>query len=450
MWQVEQPVEGLRDFRDYKLADGSWQQSAPLTAQSPGVYVASAPTVTEGHYAAFFVQLRFDNQAELTSLASTMGFEVPDFTFTTGVRVVPDDYPEFTGYVANAVEPDAVPFPEETLPVIVAYGSPYNMGYAYGQLMADDINAFIPAYIEAWKTENANDDAFLSSLWDAAAQSMDIRILEEIQGISEAPGISVSIDQLYRAHAAMLYEAPGIWTGATASVYRDLMTGTDAAQSITVNGPAARDLHQYQCAVVYIPDLGAPHLLFTYAGLAIGHIGVNLGAISVFEIGDPSAASSDIFNAMPIMRTVLYDALNLRDGAELVKQNMPDYPTTVVLGDGRYELRSVRLRRDGMGGLEERYDLAPNVGFTSRGIIYAAVPLLENTLGMRLDNFSPGQLTIDNLRTIAAEPPFAETGNNLLNLVIDGEAMNIWLSTADGVTDAGTPNNILNFQALLP
>ncbi|MCK5862056.1 MAG: hypothetical protein KAH38_06205, partial [Candidatus Hydrogenedentes bacterium] len=222
VWQVEQHEEGLRDFRNYKLPEGAWE-STILTSKERGVYVASAPDPTPGHYAAFFVQLQFPNQAEMNPALVYLGYEVPDFTFTTGVRVVPDIYPEFTGYVANSERSDAVSFPEDELPVIVAYGSPYEMGYYYGQLLAEEINAFIPAYISAWKTETGLDDTDLAGLWTAVSSTMDVRILDEIEGIAAVETVTVSLLQIQYAHAAMLHESPGVWTGATTSVYRDLI-----------------------------------------------------------------------------------------------------------------------------------------------------------------------------------------------------------------------------------
>ena len=463
LWQAEQPEAGLRDFRDYKLPDNSWTYT-DLASQSPGVYVAPPPTPAENHYAAFFVQLQFANTAsfhiELRFILDMLGYEVPDFTFTTGVRVVPEAYPDFTGYVANVERPDAVPFGEEELPVIVAYGTPYNMGYYYGQLMAEEINAFIPDYLTAWKDETGLDDAYLEAAWLAAAATMDTRILDEIQGLSEAPGVTVTLQQIQDAHAAILHETPGVWRGATAAVYRELISTSDSGHAISINGPAARDLHQYQCAVLYIPDLGAPHLMFTYAGLAIGHVGVNLGAISAVEIVDPAATDNGQANALPLIRSLMYDALNLTDAVNMVKTNPPGYASTIVIGDGRYELRSARLRGDGLGGIEERYDLASEFGTSNRGIVYGAVPLLETAVQTGIGELIPPSVSANQLFTLAGTAPFAEADNNLLNLVIDCQGLyqsgshfqglDIWLSRAVGAIDAGIPDNQLHMQPLLP
>ena len=449
----------MRDFRNYKLDElnAEWTYTE-ITSQSPGVYVAEPPVPTENHYAAFFVQMQFNNDADfnddLQFILNMMDIKVPKFTFTTGVRVVPDIYPEFTGYLANAIEPEFVTIGEDELPVIVVYGTPYEMGNYYGQLLANDINAFIPAYLTAWKTETGWSDADLANAWSTAASTMDTRILDEIQGISEATGITVTLEQIQNAHAAMLHESAGNFTGATTSAYREFAGGlwdTDSAtQSFSVNGPSVRDLHQHQCAVLYIPDKGAPHVLFTYAGMTIGHVGVNLGAISAMEITDPAATMGSNVNGLPIIRSILYDALNLRDGLDIAKDNLPSYSTSIVVGDGRNELRSARITVDGIGGYTERYDQIADIGGSTRGLVYATTPLLESALQTRLGDFATSVFSVENQRIIVNESPFAEAGRNLLNIVMDGEDMALWVSAATGTTDASAPEELLDFQALLP
>ncbi|HDP34045.1 MAG TPA: hypothetical protein ENN29_02930, partial [Candidatus Hydrogenedentes bacterium] len=466
MWQAEQPTEGLRDFRNHKLPQGAWT-STTLTSPS-SVYVTPEPEPEANHYTAFFVQLEYENDAELPSgeiqhgvdisfvLRNLLGFDVPNFVFTTGVRVLPETYPEFTGYVANIERPDIVYFDEETLPVVVVYGAPYDMGHYYGQLMANDINAFIPAYLEAYKLHTGMDDAFLTEAWEQAAAVMDDRILQEIEGMADALALlenSVTLEELQLAHAAMLREPLDTWNTATTSVYRGLMSGSDAAHAVTVNGPMARDLHQYQCAVVYIPDKGAPHTVFTYAGLTIGHVAVNLGAISAVEVIEPDSAIPGATNMLAAIRSIMYDSYSLRDAIAAAKAALPGYAATLVLGDGRNELRSALLRTDDTGTLvEERYDLANTVGAGSRGIIYAAIAAVADALKTQIESVVPSGVDINELSAIAGTAPSAQTGSNLLSLVVDADGydFNIWFSTAQGGTDAGIPGNALNMQLLLP
>ena len=135
-----------------------------------------------------------------------------------------------------------------------------------------------------------------------------------------------------------------------------------------------------------------------------------------------------------------------------MRNNLPSYATTVVLGDGRYELRSARLRSDGVGGLEARYDLAGDLSAANRGIVYAATLSSESALETQIAGYGPPAISVDNLRTIAGAAPSAEAGFNLMNLVINNNEryMDIWLSTAAGLADAGIPDLRIKAQDLLP
>jgi PhoPQ-activated pathogenicity-related protein len=79
LWQAHTTLPS-RDFRLETL--GAAWQSTPLTADSPGEYVAHVDTPRTG-WTAFFVQLKFQ------SLVTDM-----PYTFSTPMQVIPDTYPE--------------------------------------------------------------------------------------------------------------------------------------------------------------------------------------------------------------------------------------------------------------------------------------------------------------------------------------------------------------------
>ena len=456
LWHATQPVPGLRDFRNHMLPHGAWT-SLMVQEHSQGVYMLEPPHTDETMYTGFFAQLEFENYAkfpaELRIILESAGYEVPNLVFTTGVRVVPEAFPEFTGYVANEVRPDLITFEEAELPVVVVYGTPYEMGYYYGQLLSHEINAFIPAFLDAYKQENDLDDAWLADAWQVVVPDLDPRIVDEIQGIAEAPGVTVSLTELQHAHAAVFREAPGRWDAATTVAYRELIQdgNATAGHAITLNGPMDRNLHNHLCAILYVPEKGAPHTVFTYAGLVVGHVGANLGGISGVEIPEPMVSSMETGNTLPLMRTVLYDAFSLRDAIALFKDMPPTYETTVVFADGRNEQRGVLLRTDSAGSIvEERYDLAPEFGVTHRGILYAAAADVEPFLHSLLDDFMPDALPLNTLSLMTNQPPMADDDNNVFNALVDSMGMNIYFSNALYESTASAPNRTLPMQFLLP
>lgn len=472
-------AQGSRDFRNPNLGPAWTYQS--LFAQAggeTGAYYVTPPIAEPepGSYTAYFIQLEYANSAvfpdSVRTLLEAAGYSVPNMVFTTGVRVMPEEYPEFTGYLANSERPDAVLFDEDKLPVIVVYGNPEEMGNYYGQLLAPYINAFVRDYTSYYLELTGATVSQLRSAWTEISPFLDARMLQEMQGIVEAPGVNITLEQLQVAHAAALFEVLGTNTSVGTTAYRELMEGNGGALAASLNSR----FHRYQCAVLYIPDDGVPHTVLTHAGLTFGRIGVNLGGISSLEIvdvpvwneeagewidpytGEPFAFTGLEPNALPLTRTILYDSLNLRDAVALVKAAPLQRPTTMLLSDGRAELRSARLRMyPGNEVLEERYDLALSDFEIAdkRGVVFGALSELQPPLQTAIEELLPSRITFEEMVGLVNTTPFAQPGANPMNVVIDGTMLNIFVSVAKEMGGIyfeaykDTPE-AFNMQLLLP
>ncbi|MCK5861645.1 MAG: hypothetical protein KAH38_04110, partial [Candidatus Hydrogenedentes bacterium] len=466
LWQATST--GKRDFRDNVIGD-AWEKTT-LQLRSGSYYITpTIPAPAQGDYNAYFIQLEYLNPAQfppmLQSILEDQGLSVPNMIFSTDVRVWPPEYPDFTGYVANDERPDAVPFEEEKLPVIVVYGTPYEMGNYYGQLLFEQINAFVPEYIAFYCAQTGCSDAWLDEAWnsllgdDEYLPLIDTRIQEEVAGIAGAAGVEVSLEMLQRAHAAMMFEELGSWTTASTVAYRDLLTEENNAHAVTINSR----FREHQCAVVYIPNDGAPHTVLTYAGLAFGRTGINLGGISaveVVEISHPGFTGLEP-NALSLIRTILYDAFSLGDAVELTKHAYLQRPTTIMLSDGRNEKRGAMISMYPDNQLvAERYDLAfSEFGIEDQcGVLYGAEEKLQLPLKAVIAEIgqfgepSPS-LSLEDMALLANQPPFVDTEGNPLNVVfdVDGLLLNIAVSVAQYSNEAylDTPD-IFNMQNLLP
>jgi hypothetical protein len=220
-----------------------------------------------------------------------------------------------------------------------------------------------------------------------------------------------------------------------------------------LNGPLARQLHQYQCAVVYIPNQCAPHTVFTHAGLAFGRTGINLVGISAVEIMEPPDAGTDSApNAMPLMRSILYDAFNLRDGVSIMKQTPLNRNTKLLLGDGRNEIRGALIKINPEGAvLFERYDLSQSdFSLSTRGILYAAKNAATAALHTQIINLLPS-LSLTEMLGLANNTVIAESGRNMLNVVYIPEELNISFAAARALQEAYKDKYYsFNMQRLLP
>lgn len=446
MWQAT--AVGARDFRN----PGPVWSSQPLARLSGGetgaYYVTPAiPEPEPGNYTAYYVQLVYANPAQTLPEIQSAGFTVPNMVFSSGVRVTPEAYPEFTGYRANVDTSDAVSFDESKMPVIVVYGTPQEMGYYYGQLLAPQINIFVRDYIAFYLAQTGGTITQLRDGWNLVAPFIDSRLRDEMLGISEAPGITVSLEQIELAHAAALFELIGTWTSSGTVAYGGLMQGGGSALAASLNAP----FYKQQCAVVYIPDDGVPHTILTHAGLTFGRIGVNLGGISATEIVDPPvwnaqtgtwddpytggryAYSGVEPNALPLLRTVLYDTTSLREAVSIVKKAQMLRPLTMLLSDGRNEMRGARVKvLPGGLVLEERYDLALsdfNIA-NARGVVYGTNTVLQPALSEALSGLLDPNMSFADMIGIANTEPFAQAGANAANVVVDGSNLNIFVSIA--------------------
>lgn len=428
-----------RDFRREARFRADWQ-SLPLAPQVTGgtTYIAEAPAPpADGNYTGFFVQLFYRNTAAYPSTVQLQypGITPPDLVFTTGVQVVPrqpdgsNQYPDFVGYLANAVRPDVVAIPESAAPVNVLYGTPEQMGRDYGELMAGKIAEFIPAYVAAFSAETGLTPAQLLADWNTQAALMDPRIAAEVAGIAEGAGIDPNL--LYQAHAAAALELRNTHGSAAAGAWRGRSPDGATRHAVTINGPLSRVLNtpggvrrmgDYPAVNVYIPDRGVPHAVFTCAGLAVGRTGVNLAGLSLSEAAmhhSPAASDFSNLNFQFLFREALYDSLGLRDAVGLLGSLPTQHAQRFFLTDGRNERRGAVMRFDGPGvppvvNYNLSYEFDNTVTRLTSGMFYGAKDAATRQ-NFSTFNIGPsfGAFTQNAMENIAKSPYVATTANML-------------------------------------
>lgn len=473
LWQAT--ANGSRDFRKGEPNAPVWQSLTLRPDVEGGTTYVVSPTVQppDGSYTAFFVKLYYRNNAEYpSSLAPLLG-SPPDLVFTTGVQVVPrnpdgsNKYPDFVGYLANALRPDVVGFPESAAPVNVFYGTPEEMGRDYGEMMAAEIAQFIPAYVTAFAAEAGVTPAQLLTDWNAQAALMDPRIVAEINGI--AAGSGVSADLLYQAHAAAAREARGTYGSAAAGAWRGRSPDGATRHAATLNGPISRVLNtsagarrmgDYLTINVYIPDRGTPHAVFTHAGLAVGRTGVNLGGLTLSEAAlhdSPSASNFANLNFQFLFREALYDALGLRDAVGIMASLPAQHAQQFFITDGRNERRGALVRFDAPNAVATvNYNLSGEFdAITPRksGMFYGAkdAATLQNfetfNIGPSFDAFT--QNAMENI----AKSPYVATMSNMLDTayaIVEEEVAIRFSPSAGGAPATSQSWYGFDMQRLLP
>jgi PKD repeat protein/PhoPQ-activated pathogenicity-related protein len=498
-----------RDFRLSRGPDGSlhnpdgslrgpeWQPQTLLpTPSGSNTYVASQPVPAAGSYTGLFVQLTYANTARLPNVITSnpsLGITVPDLVFTTQVKVLPQNsdgtnlYPNFPGYVANAARPDVVAFPESKAPVVVLHGDATQMGTDYGELMAAEIVEFIPNYITSYILAYGVNPATLDAEWIAQEGKIDQRITDEMEGIragiTRAGLTPPDLQALQWAHLVALRDSDSrngaasagkdTGTGAGTAAWRARTTGGETLHAVTVNGSGqlswtvggvTKSPQDYACIVVYIPEVGVPHTLLTFAGLSIGRTGVNLGGISWSDQINTSdnAITNANLGRLFLGRTVLYDSLNLNEAVELVQKTAVERSSDFILTDGRNHRRGCVIRTNRIlpsppaQPVYNRSSLFDTVAPTTAGMAFQASPILGSGYQTVIDGLF-GNFTEATFLTLAASPsvtlPTLTSTINQLNAVYNcsDEQLRINFSYAIGQTMAwGVPYAAFDMQKLLP
>jgi hypothetical protein len=223
-------------------------------------------------------------------------------------------------------------------------------------------------------------------------------------------------------------------------------------QSYTLNIPLATGARQnFPCVVMYVPTDGFPHVNFTSAGLAFAHAGLSSAGLSLTDIPDANGgAPITQLHYLPAFREIMYEANSLRNALGLVQDLMPARNHHYLIGDGRFEIRGAKVRRDSSGysiwlDNDPADEFAPNV---LPKLLYSTEPASAN-LAFLLLNSNYGAINDAAMRSFAQS--FAKPGQNTLNLVMNSTAFSAEAAYASGSSGAfERPFVSFDFQAELP
>ncbi len=325
---------------------------------------------------------------------------------------------------------------DRPIPVVVVGGTPYQMGYHLGRLMRAEIQAFVPAALARFKAALKIGDAGLARVWAATAPYTDDRVEQELLGMAEGSGVSLSaLQQVQCFPLLMSYSCSSIaaWGGATRDGH--LYQTRDLDWSLEAKA------HEVPVIVLYLPRQGHPHVLPTFAGFSGAHCGLNAAGIALAEMGDSPGREAPYRLRAPHFttwfRTLLYDAGSLTEALDLFRAQPPTKRYHFVFGDGRNEHRAVKIRLHAPEPPDRRLrvwrdndptdELAPRV---LPGVVYqdegrGAFPFLKAHYG-KFD----GPLMMKLAQSIPIR------GGNVEDVVFDATALRLWVAYAHGDKEA--------------
>ena len=320
----------------------------------------------------------------------------------------------------------------DEIPVVVLSGTPYEMGYSYGNLMAAEVNACMAGYLAYYRAEDPVhfSDANLDAAWAAVEPYVDTRFVEEMQGLAD--GAAIDYLTIRRAHSISLLEdyacsGVALWGAASANGHLYQIRNLDYTMGAGIQN--------YPAIVVYVPTTGVAHATVACAGYIGAVAGLNARGIAVTEMGDtPGSEYPFNLNGIPwfvMLRDVLQDAPSLNDALTVISTANRIKKYHYVIGDGD-EPAGVKLRAWAPGldiwtDNDPADELFPNV---LPEVVYETMnnPAAWSHLNANYGAYDAG-LMIELSRLVHG-------GGNLMDVVYDATARQMWVACAEGAQPA--------------
>jgi len=222
----------------------------------------------------------------------------------------------------------------DDLPVVVAQGSPREMGRQYGEALRELVRKGLQAYMVE-RVEKGQ--GYSVEYQRQCARSMERHIpaeyIEEMKGVAEGAG--VTYDEILRlhTHADMVHygkswgrpdAAPGKECSNFAVWGRWTVDGS-LLHGRNLDWTTGTGIQQCACLYVGVPEKGVPFALVTYAGCVGAVTGMNAEGLTFGEM--TSSSSRETLEGLPlffICRRLLQYCKTIEDAEQMVKA----YPRT--------------------------------------------------------------------------------------------------------------------------
>lgn len=338
---------------------------------------------------------------------------------------------------------------EASVPVVVVSGTSREMGWHLGRLMRAEILSFIPGAADAMKKRIKVSDEDLDAVWQQMAPHMDPRLKEELEGVAAGSGLPLrTLRHIHCLPMLMPYSCSSIaaWGEATRDGHLYQTRDLDWTMSLGA--------HNVPVIVVYKPTSGLAHVVPTFAGFSGAHCGMNQHGLTLAEMGDSPAREMPYDLNAPHFtgwfRTLLYDCANLDDALTRFTALPMTKRYHFVFGDGGRHPGAAKIRAHSPEPEPRRLliwrdndptdELAPHV---LPGVVYqdegrGAYPILKAKHGI---------LGSEDMVDLCNHLPIH--GSNVMDVVFDATALELWVSYAKDTTEAYTrPYVHLDLKAL--
>jgi hypothetical protein len=217
--------------------------------------------------------------------------------------------------------------------VLHLWGTPREMGYAHGKLIAGQVKDFYTKIIGAMCLGMGTTTAALDQAWAEMEPFVPKEYLEEMQGLADGAG--VDLQTVKRAHAIpdvseMDCTFFAAWGGFTADKHFIQLRALDYATEAHIQDNPA--------IVVYHPTKGPAYVNIGWCGFIGMVTGMNEKRICMSEIGDDFDKAVQTLKGEPmpfVMRDVVSKATTLEQGVEIVRKAKRTSSFLYLIGDAK-------------------------------------------------------------------------------------------------------------------
>lgn len=327
---------------------------------------------------------------------------------------------------------------EDKIQIVKVWGSPYEMGRAYGELLKDEIRDNLPKLVQRMTEKAGQPVTILDQVFEQTKPFIPDHFLEEMRGLMDGSGLP--LQDIIRAN--LIGEASewncslfGAWGKATAA-------DGHLYQLRALDFETGANIQKYPVIVVYFPQQGHPFANITWAGTVGCISGISEAQLAISEIGDDYDKENDTFAGIPFM-FLLRDILQFDNSLDEAITRVKNAPRTTSLmygiGDGDFgQLRGLQTSHtlcnvydpDNLEPLTEAHQRIEDIVYW--GMSWN-VPEFDKPLHDKLvEHYGKinAEVTINDIL------PFVRTGN-LQAVVYDLTAMKIWVANARADEETG-------------
>lgn len=206
---------------------------------------------------------------------------------------------------------------DHALKVLVLEGSPYEMGYAQGVLLKDEVKGLIA---DALPTLLGTERVVLDQIdqtYQQQAPYIPEAYKEEMRGLSDGSGVPLEMVQ----RAQVLPETAEFACSACAAWGKATRDG-HFYQVRNLDWEVRAHVQDYAVIVVYKPDHGVPFVNVTWAGFLGVFTGINAEKIAIGSIGDYYGREHERYDGITVAflaRRVLQECRTLDEAVAMIR-----------------------------------------------------------------------------------------------------------------------------------